>query len=123
MTVSLMVKVWDFSEFATYEEAAAGHGVTGASAPFPYLIPPGSGAPVTAFFMEGLRAFALGAPIGCVRHKAQATAQLVDGSVVGATITDAGCGYTNPPVVLIQGGGGTGATATAVISDSQLTAI
>ncbi len=60
---------------------------------------------------------------GCVRHKAQATAQLVNGSVAGATVTDAGCGYTNPPAVLIQGGGGTGATATAVISGTQVTAI
>jgi hypothetical protein len=37
--------------------------------------------------------------------------------VVGATITDDGCGYKNTPLVLILGGGGTGATATAVVSN------
>lgn len=42
---------------------------------------------------------------------------MVNGFVVGITLTDSGCGYTNPPAVSIQGGGGTGATATAVISN------
>ena len=40
-----------------------------------------------------------------------------------ASITDGGCGYTNAPAVLIQGGGGTGATATAVIADGKVTRI
>ena len=53
----------------------------------------------------------------CVPHGAAATPELVNGFVVGATITDSGCGYTNTPPVLIQGGGGTGATATAVVSN------
>ena len=44
----------------------------------------------------------------------------MNGFVVGATITDPGCGYTNAPVVLIQGGGGSGATATAVITNGQV---
>ena len=121
-TVTLMVKVWDLGQFSSYEDAVAQQGITGASDPFDYLIP-AHGAPISAFYMEGLRAFALGAPAGCTRHKAQATSQLVGDSVAGATITDGGCGYTNPPAVLIQGGGGTGATATAVISNSQVIAI
>ena len=54
---------------------------------------------------------------GCLPHRATATVTLASGSVVGATITDGGCGYTNNPLVLIQGGGGTGATATAVVSN------
>jgi hypothetical protein len=53
----------------------------------------------------------------CLPHPAAATVELVNGFVVGATITDGGCGYTNTPRVLIQGGGGTGATATAVVSN------
>jgi len=122
--VTLMVKVWDFSQFATYEDASAQQGLTGASDPFAYQIPASGDLDISKSNMEGLRAFALGTPPeGCVRHKAQATAQLVNGSVAGATVTDAGCGYTNPPAVLIQGGGGTGATATAVISGTQVTAI
>jgi len=59
----------------------------------------------------------------CSPRKARAVAQLVNGFVVGATITDPGCGYTNAPVVLIQGGGGSGATATATVIDGQVTAI
>jgi len=39
-------------------------------------------------------------------------AQIINGFVVGATITDYGCGYTNAPLVLIAGGGGSNATAT-----------
>jgi hypothetical protein len=61
--------------------------------------------------------------IACSPHKATATASLVNGFVVGATITDPGCGYTNAPTVLIQGGGGSGATATAVVTGGQVTAI
>jgi hypothetical protein len=48
---------------------------------------------------------------------ATATAEVVNGFVVGATITFAGCDYTNTPLVLFQGGGGTGAAATAVVSN------
>jgi hypothetical protein len=59
----------------------------------------------------------------CTPRKAKATAQLINGFVVGATITDGGCGYTNPPAVLIQGGGGNGAMARAVISDGKVTAV
>jgi hypothetical protein len=47
----------------------------------------------------------------------------VNGFFVGSTITDSGCGYTNVPVVLIQGGGGIGATATATVSGGIVTAI
>ncbi len=59
----------------------------------------------------------------CSPHAAHATAQVVNGFVVGATITDGGCGYTNPPVVLIQGGNGTGATAVATIEGGVVVGI
>ncbi len=59
----------------------------------------------------------------CTPHKAKGTAQLVEGFVVRATITDSGCGYTNAPLVLIQGGGGSGATARAEITDGRVTRI
>lgn len=59
----------------------------------------------------------------CVPHNATAVATVVNGFVVGATITDSGCGYTSTPVVLIQGGGGTGATATAVVTNGSVTQI
>ena len=53
----------------------------------------------------------------CIPHRTTATAVVVNGFVVDATIADSGCGYTNAPLVLIQGGGGSGATATAVITN------
>ena len=59
----------------------------------------------------------------CSPHHAVATPIVVNGFVVGANILDAGCGYTNAPLVLIQGGSGSGATATATISGGQVTAI
>jgi hypothetical protein len=59
----------------------------------------------------------------CVPHRATAVATLVNGFVVGATVTDGGCGYTNTPVVVIQGGGGSGAQATAVVSNGVVTGI
>jgi BspA type Leucine rich repeat region (6 copies) len=56
-------------------------------------------------------------------RRATATAALVNGFVVGATVADGGYGYTNTPLVLIQGGGGTGATATAVVSNGVVVGI
>jgi hypothetical protein len=80
-----------------------------------------SGAP-TIFNADGSRSD-MGAYGGgftgqpCVPSRATATAQLVNGFVVGATVTAGGSCYTNTPLVLIQGGGGTGATATAIVSN------
>lgn len=60
----------------------------------------------------------------CTPHAATATAVLYNTNfVVGATITDPGCGYTNAPLVLIQGGGGSGATATANITNGVVSNI
>ena len=73
---------------------------------------------------SGLRLKAtLSTPPYCIPRPAKATAQLVNGFVVGATITDSGCGYTNPPVIQIQGGGGSGAVARAVVTDGRVTRI
>ncbi len=54
---------------------------------------------------------------------ATATAQVVNGFVVGATITDGGYGYVSNPVVAIIGGGGTGAKATATQFNGVVTSI
>lgn len=59
----------------------------------------------------------------CSPHPAAATATVVGGFVIGAKITDVGCGYTNAPLVLIQGGAGSGATATAVLSNGVVSTI
>ena len=54
---------------------------------------------------------------------ATATAQVVNGFVVGSTIVDAGYGYVENPVVAIIGGGGTGAKATATQFNGVVTSI
>lgn len=54
-------------------------------------------------------------------YSATATVTLTNEFVVSATITDPGCGYTNTPLVLIEGGGGTGAAGIAEISDTMVT--
>lgn len=59
----------------------------------------------------------------CYPHAARATAVVLSGFVVAATITDGGCGYTNAPTVTITGGGGSGATATATVSNGIVTAV
>ena len=54
---------------------------------------------------------------------ATATAQVVNGFVIGATVTDGGSGYTNTPSVTITGGGGSGAKAKATMLNGVVTAI
>ena len=56
-------------------------------------------------------------------HAALATATVVNGYVVGYTVTDGGYGYTNTPTVRIIGGGGTGAQAAAVVSNGLVIAV
>lgn len=50
-------------------------------------------------------------------------AQVVNGFVVGALVTDGGSGYTNTPLVTISGGGGAGATARATVVNGVVTAL
>ena len=54
---------------------------------------------------------------------AQATPIVINGFIVGAILTDGGCGYTNPPAIVLSGQGGTGATAYAQISNGSVTNI
>ena len=54
---------------------------------------------------------------------ATATANVVDGFVVRAAISDGGWGYTNTPAVKIIGGGGSGAQAVAVVSNGVVVAV
>jgi hypothetical protein len=62
-------------------------------------------------------------PLPCIPSAATATATVVDGFVVSATITDGGNCYTNTPVVRIIDGGGSGAQAVAVVSNGVVTAV
>jgi hypothetical protein len=58
-----------------------------------------------------------------VPDQAFATAELNNGSVVGATLTSGGSGYTTTPAVKIVGRGGSNATAVANISGGVVTNI
>ncbi len=54
---------------------------------------------------------------------ATATAQVVNGFLVGATITDGGYGYTNAPGISVVGSGGQGAILSTVVSNEVVIAI
>lgn len=54
---------------------------------------------------------------------AAAFVTLKNGQVTAVTITNAGSGYTTPPVVAIDGGTGTGATLDAVVSNGTIASI
>jgi hypothetical protein len=58
-----------------------------------------------------------------VPSQAFATAQVINGFVVGATVTAGGSGYVTNPVVTIAGGGGTNATAISHITGGVVTSI
>ena len=58
-----------------------------------------------------------------VPSQAFATAQLINGFVVGANVTANGSGYTTPPTVNIVGGGGSNATAISQIGAGSVTNI
>ena len=57
------------------------------------------------------------------QRTATATATVGGGRVIGYTVTDGGSGYTEPPVVAVTGGGGSGATAEAEVTGGVVTAI
>jgi hypothetical protein len=59
----------------------------------------------------------------CSPHAATAESTIFNGFVVGATVIDGGCGYTNTPTVSFVGGGGSNATATATVTNGRVTAI
>ena len=54
---------------------------------------------------------------------AQATPVIVNGFIVGATLTDGGCGYTNQAGVFFGGQGGSGAAGYVQISNGSVTNI
>ena len=63
------------------------------------------------------------APQNGLPRLATATLQIINGFVVGTTITDGGSGYTTAPIITISGGGGTGARAVATVEGGVVTGI
>ena len=62
-------------------------------------------------------------PQNALPRVATATPQIINGFVVGTTITDGGAGYTTAPIITISGGGGTGARAVATVEGGVVTSI
>lgn len=54
---------------------------------------------------------------------AVATATVVNGFVVGVSLTDLGWGYTNAPAVYFLGGGGSGAAGVATVQNGVVTGV
>jgi hypothetical protein len=52
--------------------------------------------------------------------RAAAIAQVVNGFLVGVTVTATGFGYTSPPAVQVTGGGGTGAVLVPVMDNGRV---
>jgi formylglycine-generating enzyme required for sulfatase activity len=84
----------------------------------------------TSRFFGAFRGASIGLAMGlafCARAHAQrtatATAQVVNGFVVGIAVTDSGAGYSVAPQVTITGGGGSGASAEATVSNWAVVAI
>lgn len=75
---------------------------------------------VTHIAAGSYRSFALGE---ILVHRATATVAFDNGSVRSGKVVDGGYGYTNAPKVRIEGGGGTGAKALAVVEDGVVTSI
>ncbi len=59
----------------------------------------------------------------CPPHPAAGVAEVVNGFVVGVTLTDEGCGYSNAPEIELMGGGGSGASAVATITNGYVTGV
>lgn len=54
---------------------------------------------------------------------AKATPIIVNGFIIGATVTDGGCGYTNSPFIVFNGQGGSGAGGYGQVSGGSVTNI
>jgi formylglycine-generating enzyme required for sulfatase activity len=57
------------------------------------------------------------------QRTATATATVSGGAVTSIAVTDGGAAYSQAPVVILAGGGGTGATATAVLTSDAVSQI
>ena len=115
------VRVWSVARSASQIQANMYQRLTGAEANLEgyWKFDAGTAADSTANHLDGT--FYSGAttvesdlPNPAVKQ-ATAIAQVVNGFVVGSTITDSGSGYTNSPEVSFVGGGGSGARATSQI--------
>lgn len=121
--------VWANGSGSTYRNWASGEPNNAGDEDFVFIYPPNEGRGPTWNDSSGAgQPYPISGVVEvengpCLARAAKVIAQVVNGFVVGASVTDSGCGYSNPPLVTIHGGGGQGATATAVIRNGRVTAI
>jgi hypothetical protein len=77
--------------------------------------PAGTGVPVTPTGASS--------GIGLTLNVTSTNAQVSNQQLASVTVTNAGNGYSSAPAVNINGGGGTGATAAAIVNGGQITSI
>ena len=98
-------------------------GLTLGSHTVSFSIVSGWGVPVNQIVTVDANQTTTATAIYLAPHTATAAVITTNGFVVAVTITDAGIGYTNTPLIRLIGGGGSGAQAGAVLSNGVLIAV
>ena len=114
---------WQVDGGAWQNSGAIVSGLTSGSHTVGFLIMPGWGVPVSQIVTVIVNQTTTRMAAYLAPRSAMAMATMTNGFVVAVTLSDAGFGYTNTPLVWLIGGGGSGAQAVAVISNGMVTAI
>jgi hypothetical protein len=114
---------WEADSGAWQNSGATVSGLAVGSHTVSFLMLPGWGLPASQIVTVNFNQTTTMTAAYLAPHPATATAIMTNGFVVAATITDAGIGYTNTPLVYLVGGGGSGAQAIATVSNGVLAGI
>ena len=114
---------WQVDGGAWQNSGAIVSGLTSGSHTVGFLIMPGWGVPVSQIVTVIVNQTTTRMAAYLAPRSAMAMATMTNGFVVAVTLSDAGFGYTNTPLVWLIGGGGSGAQAVAVVSNGMVTAI
>ena len=114
---------WQVDGGAWQDSGAILSGLTLGSHMVAFLLVPGWGVPVSQNVTVNFNQTTTSTAAYLAPQSATATAIITNGFVVAVTITDAGIGYTNTPLVYLLGGGGTGAEAIAFVSNGVVAGI
>jgi hypothetical protein len=112
---------WQVDGGAWQDSGVTVSGLTLGSHTVAFLMIPGWGVPVSQNVMVNFNQTTTSTATYLSPHPAMATAIMTNGFVVAVTLSDAGIGYTNTPLVRLIGGGGNGAQAVAAISNGVVT--
>ena len=96
---------WEVDSGAWQNSGATVSGLAVGSHTVSFLMLPGWGLPASQIVTVNFNQTTTTTAAYLAPHPATATAIMTNGFVVAATITDAGIGYTNTPLVYLVGGG------------------